>query len=96
MSELTREWLIYWPREDRPASIHSHARLPNLVNLASAAARAKDHLVRFPAHSGDVTVALSASLADGGTTRLQMEEGAGAVLEHVIADSVGGLIAELR
>lgn len=70
LSRSPREWIIYWPRTDRRIWIHSPVRLPHVVELGSVASRTDDRIVRMPARSGDVALAVGSDL-DRGPQHLQ-------------------------
>jgi hypothetical protein len=58
------EWLLFWPRTERPLWLCSTMRLPPCWDLAANAQDAPGRCFRIAAAGGDVVVALTAGLAD--------------------------------
>jgi hypothetical protein len=58
------EWLLFWPRPERPLWLCSAQRLPPCWDLAATAQESAGCCVRIPAAGGDVVVALAAGLSD--------------------------------
>jgi hypothetical protein len=89
LAPAVREWIVYWPRVDRQAWLHSSVRLPHITDLRSQASRAPGNVMRFPAYPGDVALLLShpidvdvtATLGEGGPSAVDRIEAGGLVVE---------------
>jgi hypothetical protein len=99
------EWVVYWPSAALPLWMYSPVRLPRFRDLAGHRSDVGRRMVRFPAFSGDLTVALSSSLAGSGSATSElaalMDKGGPAFLDYVEAQcgghaAVAGLLAEVR
>jgi hypothetical protein len=99
-SPSPREWIVYWPRTDRPIFIHSPVRLPHVVELGRVAGHAADRVVRMPARSGDVALAASADLGLKllDVEKLMADGGPGALdrLKNRRAETLHAFVAEVR
>jgi hypothetical protein len=91
LAPATSEWIVYWPRVDRQAWLHSSVRLPHITDLRSHASRAPGNVMRFPAHPGDVALLLSHPVTDDITSTLG--EGGPSAVDRIEA---GGLVVEVR
>jgi hypothetical protein len=100
----SREWIVYWPRVDRQAWLHSSVRLPHVTDLRSQAARAPGHVMRFPAHPGDVVLLLSHPMGvpphgdprgNGLDIASMLTEGGPYAVDRV-EGAGGGLVVEVR
>jgi hypothetical protein len=99
------EWIVYWPSTALPLWMYSPVRLPRFRDLAAHRSDVGRRMVRFPAFSGDLTVALSSSLAGNGSGASEvaalMDQGGPAFLDYVEAQcggqaAVAGLLTEVR
>jgi hypothetical protein len=58
------EWLLFWPRAERPLWLCSTMRLPPCWDLAATAQESPGRCLRVTAAGGDMVVALTAGLSD--------------------------------
>jgi hypothetical protein len=58
------EWLLYWPRPERPLWLCSTQRLPACWDLGVTAYDSPGHVYRVAAAAGDVLVTMPAGLSD--------------------------------
>jgi hypothetical protein len=99
-SPSPREWVVYWPRPDRPVWIHSPVRLPHVVELGRVAERTPERVVRMPARSGDVALAIGSS-SDRSLAEVEklMTDGGPATFEKLrreMKTPITALVAEVR
>jgi hypothetical protein len=64
LSARADEWVLFWPRPERPLWLCSTLRLPPCWDLAATAQDSPGCCFRVPAAGGDVVVALAAGLSD--------------------------------
>lgn len=97
------DWIFYWPAgPEVPLKILSPMRLPNSYNLSRALGRSGSLMMRVPAASGDVVVALSNQSGADEELSGALGEGGPAILDILTGNlqgnvkNVTGVIAEVR
>lgn len=97
------DWIFYWPGgPEIPLNILSPTRLPNAYNLSRALGRTGSLMMRVPAASGDVVVALSTTSGAEDEIAGALGEGGPAILDVLTGKlrdgsrRVSGVIAEVR